>query len=208
VALAEVAFLLGFLLFCIWLYQPVTLVRAVPAYAVFFAFAIWSHRRHGETLADLGIRFDNLGRALLEAVAVFVPALLIAWGAGLQIDQGRHVLPDRIFWRFLAIYPWALFQQYGLQALFGRRLETVLGSGELRRVTCAAIFAALHLPNPFLTVLTFGAGWCFCALYERHPNLFAVAAAHALASAVLTSTLPPTITFFMRVGPGCPLPPS
>jgi membrane protease YdiL (CAAX protease family) len=68
-------------------------------------------------------------------------------------------------------------------------------------VACAAIFGALHLPNPFLSIVTFGAGYCFCALFRRCPNLFALALAHALASTVLYHFLPMQITHFMRVGP-------
>jgi len=51
-------------------------------------------------------------------------------------------------------------------------------------------------------VVTFGAGYCFCALFRRCPNLFVLALAHAVASTVLYHALPAATTHLMRVGPG------
>jgi membrane protease YdiL (CAAX protease family) len=82
------------------------------------------------------------------------------------------------------------------------RLRGVLKDPLAHDVVCAGIFAALHLPNPFLTAVTFGAGYCFCVLFRRCPNLFAIGAAHALASSTLYFCLPPAITHLMKVGPG------
>jgi hypothetical protein len=39
-------------------------------------------------------------------------------------------------------------------------------------------------------------------LFRRCPNLFAIGAAHALASSTLYFCLPPAITHLMKVGPG------
>ena len=109
---------------------------------------------------------------------------------------------SRMALSFVSVYPWALFQQYGLQCVFGRRLRDSLTNPIGHDVVCAGIFASLHLPNPFLSVVTFGAGYCFCVLFRRRPNLIALAAAHALSSTVLYYCLPPAVTYLMRVGPG------
>src|SRR5213594_3721175 len=127
---------------------------------------------------------------------VLVVALGVCLGGCIALDPGRTAMA--FFWG----YPWAMFQQYGLQCVIGRRLAGVISHPVGHDVTCAAIFGALHLPNPFLSIMTFGAGYCFCALFRRCPNLFALALAHTLASTVLYHFLPMQITHFMRVGPG------
>ncbi len=198
----EVAFLLGFLLYYIWVLEPRGRAYALPSFAFFVLFTLLSSALHGESLADRGIRIDTLGRALGEGLLVIAPGLLIALVMGRVMEGGRPLNIERLTESFLAIYLWALFQQYGLQCFFALRLRTVFRNPIGHDVVCAGIFAALHLPNPFLTVVTFGAGYCFCALFRRCPNLFALGAAHALASSVLYYSLPPAVTHLMRVGPG------
>ncbi|HKN47267.1 MAG TPA: CPBP family glutamic-type intramembrane protease, partial [Candidatus Polarisedimenticolia bacterium] len=199
----EVVFVLSFLLYYIWVLEP----RSGPgirlaAFAFFMAFTLASSYLHGDTAADLGLRIDTLGRALGEAMVVIAPGLLVAFVMGRSLEGGRPLTPERLTVSFLGVYTWAFFQQYGLQCFFNRRLRVVLGHPIGHDVVCAGIFAALHLPNPFLTVVTFGAAYCFCALFRRCPNLFALAAAHALSSSVLYYSLPPAVTHLMRVGPG------
>ncbi len=198
----EVILVVAFLLVYIWIIEPRSRAYAAPGFVVFFAFAFLLHVRHNDTAAELGIRLDTFGRALREAFLVIVPALILTATLGLRLGGGVALDPQRTALAFLWGYPWALFQQYGLQCVIGRRLESVVRGEVAHDVTCAAIFGALHLPNPFLTVVTFGAAYCFCALFRRCPNLFALALAHTLASTVLYHFLPPEITHFMRVGPG------
>jgi hypothetical protein len=200
----EVAVGLSYLLYCIWVVDPSTAGAGVPwpYYAVFLGFTILTHLRHGDRAADLGLRLDTLGRALLEGVAVVGPGLLIAFAIGRSMEGGRPMNLQSLALSWVGVYPWALFQQYGLQCLFGRRLEGVVRHPVGHDALCAAIFAALHLPNPFLAMVTLGAGYCFCALFRRCPNLFALGAVHALASSILYHCLPAAVTHLMRVGPG------
>lgn len=199
----EVGFLFAFLLSYIWIVGQTSWADSWPAFALFFAFTLLSHRLHGDAPADLGVRLDNFGQALFEAITVIVPGLVIALAIGLRLGWVERIDPGSVALAFLRGLPWALFQQYGLQCFFARRLRGPLGEGPGHDLACAAIFAALHLPNPFLTVVTFGAAYCFCALFRRCPNLFALAIAHALSSSVLYHSLPSGITCLMRVGPGC-----
>lgn len=201
-AALEVALLFGFLLYNIWVLQPLSRAYAWPSAAVFMAFTLLSSYLHGESLADRGIRLDTLARGLFEAIVVVAPGLVIAFFMGRSMAGGRPLTPERLTISFVAAYSWALFQQYGLQCFFNLRLRGVVRHPIGHDVVCAGIFAALHLPNPFLTVVTFGAAYCFCALFRRRPNLFALAAAHALSSSVLYYCLPPAVTHLMRVGPG------
>jgi hypothetical protein len=202
VAAIEVALVMAFLLVYIWLIDPRPGSYAGPAFVLFFTFTILSHLRHNDRAADLGIRFDTFWRALREGVLVMAPALVLAAALGVYLGGGVPLDPGRTALALVWGYPWALFQQYGLQCVIGRRLGEVIHNPAGHDVACAALFGALHLPNPFLTIVTFGAGYCFCALFRRCPNLFALGLAHTLASTILYHFLPAQITHFMRVGPG------
>ncbi len=199
---ADLVLIVAFLLVYIWIIEPRTQAYARPAFVLFLAFTLLSNRRHGDTRADLGIRLDTFRRALGEAALVFSPALLVTLAIGLYFQSGTHVTTRHITLSLLGGYPWALFQQYGLQGVIGRRLRGLIPHAAAHDAACAAIFASLHLPNPFLTVVTFGAGYCFCALFRRCPNLFVLALAHVVASTVLYHALPAATTHLMRVGPG------
>ncbi len=199
---ADLVLIVAFLLVYIWIIEPRTQAYAWHAFALFLAFTVLSSRRHGDTRADLGIRLDTFRRALAEAAVVFSPALLLTLAIGLFFRSGSHVTIRHITLSLLGGYPWALFQQYGLQCVISRRLRVLIPQAAAHDAVCAAIFAALHLPNPFLTVVTFGAGYCFCALFRRCPNLFVLALAHAVASTILYHALPAATTHLMRVGPG------
>ncbi len=202
IAALEVALLFAFLLYYIWVLQPLSRAYAWPAFSFFMAFTLLASTLHGDSLADRGIRIDTLGRGLAEAAFVIMPGLAVAFFMGRSMEGGRPMTPERLTVSFFEAYSWAFFQQYGLQCFFNLRLRKVVPHPIGHDVVCAGIFAALHLPNPFLTVVTFGAAYCFCALFRRCPNLFALAAAHALSSSVLYYCLPPTVTHLMRVGPG------
>lgn len=198
----EVVFLLGFLLYFIWVLEPYSGRYTWPGVIFFIGFIAVSAWLHGDRLADLGIRLDTFARAMSEAVVVIAPALVLAFVIGRYMDGGRSLNIERYTVVFLKIYPWALFQQFGLLCFFSRRLRGALKDPRAHDLICAVIFAALHLPNPFLTAVTFGAGYCFCVLFRRCPNLFAIGAAHAMSSATLYFCLPPAITHLMKVGPG------
>jgi CAAX prenyl protease-like protein len=198
----EVALVVAFLMVYIWYVDPLPQSYIGPALVLFFAFTLVSHLRHGDRPADLGIRIDTFGQALREAILVVTPALLMAAALGLYLGGGADLDLRRTALAFLWGYPWALFQEYGLQCVIGRRMGEVIANPIGHDLACAALFGALHLPNPFLSIVTFGAGYCFCALFRRCPNLFALAVAHTLASTILYHFLPERITHFMRVGPG------
>ena len=96
----------------------------------------------------------------------------------------------------------AFLQQLCLLAFLLTRLRDILGRDVLAVVATAGIFAFFHLPNPFLTLYTLGAGLIATSLYLRWPNVLAAALAHAAASAIVDKLLPKAITGGMKVGPG------
>jgi membrane protease YdiL (CAAX protease family) len=64
----------------------------------------------------------------------------------------------------------------------------------------AAVFGALHLPNPFLALVTLVAALAWCWIYDRQPNLLPLALSHALCTLAILCCFDPRITGGLRVG--------
>ena len=91
-------------------------------------------------------------------------------------------------------------QQYALQAVVNRRAQEIWGKGWRSILFAAATFSALHLPNPWLMVATLAGGILWAAVYQKAPNLFALALSHSLITTVLSSAISPIVLHNMRVG--------
>ena len=167
-----------------------------------FGFMFWSHRLRGESLKEIGFRLDNFGKAIRLLIVPMVVGSAILIGIGYSYGS-----VDFFRWRggailgmpFLGI-AWALVQQYALQGFFNRRAQIVWGPGPVSILVVAVLFAAFHLPNPALMVATFVGGLVWTTVYQRAPNLLALAISHGLMTWILISTLPSNLLRGLRVG--------
>jgi len=179
------------------------LVVAIPI-TLAFIFMIYSHRLRGETLRDLGFRFDNFLQAvkllLLPMLLTAGVCLLVGWLVGEEIDFLRWHSGRPILGQLVLGFGWGLVQQYVLQSFLNRRAQIVWAPGWPSILLVALVFGGLHLPNPWLTLVTFAGGVIWAAVYQRAPNIFALAVSHSIMTWVLVSTLPASALNRLRIG--------
>ncbi len=163
----------------------------------------WCHWYFGDSKWQLGLGSGNWREAFRSfgLFTVGAAALILTAGAIL----GRR--PGEV--EGLLSYPvWAGIQQYLLQNFLRLRFETVFGSIKpdveelmeagagfsgrrlslptvLAAASAALIFALLHWPNGNLVILSLVAGFCWCLLFVRVPNLFASWASQAVLGILL-----------------------
>lgn len=157
------------------------------------ALSFWRALQRGEWGLNRPHFFPALGWALVFTV----PVLVLTYGVGMFLGtiQGRdHPLRDFIF-----LFLWACGQQFALQTVILREVQTLFSDGRAI-VAAASIFSFLHLPNPFLTPTTFLGALVWCWIYSRHPNLIPLSLAHAAASLMILTSLDRSLTGGMRVG--------
>ena len=203
----EIASVVSSILIAEWILSAVIgRSKAVVAIPIGLAFVliIGSHRLRGETLRDVGFRIDNFFRASkLLVVPMLVTALLCflaGWLFGGEINFLRWHTGRPIVTQLVLGFGWGLVQQYVLQGFINRRAQIIWGQNWLSVLLVAMIFGGLHLPNPWLSFVTLAGGAIWAAVYQRAPNLFALAVSHSVMTWVLVSTLPATALNHLRIG--------
>lgn len=187
----------------IWLVQPAgSKPLEAAVLVVLVAIPILTDRADHATLREVGFRVDDLARSAREVgVATLVlGAAAVAIGLAARGTWLAGVGPS--FPHDLQYLPWALVQQYALQRPVYARIRTVLASRRLSAAMAALLFSTVHLPNLPLVGATIVAGYVWCRLYEREPNLFTLAVSHALLALFLQASWPASWLHDLRIGPG------
>lgn len=180
------------------------LVVGIIPVALAFALIIYSQRVRGETWRELGWRTDNFAQAARLLLLPTAMAALFLFVAGWYLQTSGfgepRSRPSASLWLPLWGILWGLVQQYPLQAFVNRRAQILFGRGVASVLVVASVFALLHLPNLWLTIATFVAGCLWAAVYQRAPNLFALAISHSIMTVLLIWTIPDVLLGGLRVG--------
>jgi hypothetical protein len=199
-ALAEVALIFG--LFTVFLWGGRDLIPGSSAVFIvsMLVLLFCLHRRSRESARELGLRWDTFSAALrlLFPIVISVATMVIIYS--IIADTARFPAWPKIPGVLLSFVVSGFLQQYVLLGFFYRRLARVLHSPSHATLATAAVFAVLHVPNTFLTVVTFLAGILCVMIYRRAPNLFATGLMHGLLSFTLSFGLPLEVNDAMRVG--------
>ena len=154
---------------------------------------------HRDPPGEIGLWPAGLGRSAREVgaatLACVLPIAVLVLVVRPPLDLGAF--------RYLPIYfVWGFLQQLALQAFVHRRLQQSLGRPRLAAVLAALLFGSTHVPNPVLVPATTIAGWIWCRLYMRTPNLWTLAASQAVLALLVLACLPAEWVHHLKVGPG------
>jgi len=186
--------ILAMILSYTWLLEP-RLPRAfvaVPS-AIVLALGLWHSRRTGEWgLAPAALLPSLRATTLLTLPAV--GAVLVAGATMGALHARRDSLTD-----IALLVAWGGAQQWLLQTVVLRDAQRAT-SRRAGLLLAAVLFAAVHLPNPFLTAMTFAGALAWCAIYDRHPNVVPLALSHAMVTLAILHAFDGSLTGRLRIG--------
>jgi membrane protease YdiL (CAAX protease family) len=186
--------ILAVVLSYVWFFEPQLPSSAVAAPVV---IVLGLGAVNAARTREWGFRREAFGRALRAAALFTAPmiGIIVAAGAAAGTLHTRRDFLDNL----LALVLWGGGQQWILQTVLLREAQHAT-SRRAGVFVAAALFAALHLPNPFLTTMTLigAVGWC--AIYDRHPNIIPLALSHAIATLAILYAFDDAMTGRLRVG--------
>jgi hypothetical protein len=149
------------------------IVLAILGWGTYFGLEI---RRDPGVLKRWGLKFDRLrldarvpGLVLLGGVAT----LAIAGAVQGRLVFSWHMVP------LLALYPiWGVVQQFMLQAMVSRNLETWFTSRWLITGVAAVLFGVVHWPDGFLMAGTLVLALVFTPIYLRERSILPLGVCH------------------------------
>lgn len=205
-AALEIAFVVSCVLIAEWAVIPIfgrnKRIGMIPI-AVVLLFSLLAHRSRGENARDIGFSRHGFFAAFRMLLVWMIPAIifLVLLGWLLGSLHFNHPLDLRsLALSQVLLYLWGMMQQYALQAVVNRRAQDIWGKGTRSVLFSALLFSALHLPNLWLALTTFCGGVLWAAVYQRRPNLYALALSHSIMTTVLSSTISSDVLHGMRVG--------
>ena len=142
-------------------------------------------------------------RALVPGLVRALPVTLLLCGVILAIGAAVGTLHDRrdFLGSLAPLVLWGGAQQWVLQTVVLREAQRAT-SRRTGMLLAALLFGVVHLPNPFLAPVTFGAALLWCWLYDRYPNIVPLALSHALGTLAVLHAFDQDITGRLRIGAG------
>lgn len=153
-------------------------------------FVLISFIAHRETLQSIGF----------AARGVWPPVLVYAAAMATSCLFAAH--PRVLLARGAGYFTWCVLQQLLLQNMVYRRTRDALGPSWTAFLLAGTLFAAAHFPNPVLVPATFVLGTITAMIFERYPNIIALAVFQTLLSSLLLWLTPISLNHQFRVGPG------
>ena len=188
--IAIVASILGY----VWLVEGNAArdVVLVPGTLV-VTLTIWHDFAH----AEWGFSRRALAPGLRLVLVITFPLLLVILSAGFAVGT----LHDRrdFLGSLTGLVVWGAAQQWVLQTVVLREAQRVTSRG-VGIVVAALLFGAVHLPNPFLTLVTSVSALFWCWAYDRHPNIIPLALSHGLGTLAILYAFDAEITGRLRIG--------
>lgn len=173
------------------------------SWIVFPLWLVLSFLAHGDSPKTIGWLGQNLWAAAKGSAKLLGPFAIALWVIGL-LWGGWHrpignLLVPRHFFTYMAF---CLLQQVGLNSYLTNRLAGAQVTPLCAMIFSAAIFAALHWPNPVLIPLTFIGGWAMAWLFLRERNIIPLAVWQGVLGTLVWWAFPVAWHHAMRVGPG------
>ena len=197
--LLETLGLAGYIALYIWKLQG----ASPNSWTVFPIWLVASIALHRDTRKTLGWRADNIWPATRQGLSIFTVLVFGTCAAGLWLGAYHRLpLPFLEPRRFLSYFAFCLLQQVALNSYLTNRLVYAFGKPLPTALLAAAIFAALHWPNPVLVPLTFLGGAAMSWLFCRERNIIPLAVGQAIAGTLVWWAFPVAWHHGMRVGPG------
>jgi hypothetical protein len=196
--LAELIVGYGLILLVLWAPRP---WQKLSWWIAAIAIAVMISRSFGG-LKAMGLSGENFFRSLWV-----VGLALLGTAAAVAFAYTRHTLqlpgsPVLFFKSYAGYAIWAFGQQFLLQCFFLSRFLRLLPNQRRGAAVAAAVFAAAHLPNPILVLVTLFWGFGACLVFLRYRNLYTLAMAHAILGITIGITVPGPVDHNMRVGLG------
>ena len=189
--MAIAAIILGYT----WVAAPLVSVRG-PWLVLPVVVIIGLSIAHNRRTHDWGFNANAFWPALAWSTLLTAVFGAILWWAGRQF--GPRPDRDEPLLDFLYVVVWGGAQQFVLQTVVLREAQKKFRSAAV--LVAAAVFAAFHLPNPFLVIVTFTGGLIWCAIYARYPNIVPLAVSHAAATVIILMSFDPSVTNSLRTG--------
>jgi hypothetical protein len=193
-AAGEVLFVFAGVVAYIWRLQ-----FTFPDFAIILlVFIVATFFVHRDRISDLGFGSRGLVggmKTLALPTALIAGALIVA-----RVPDGFLTI-DRLS-GLGKYFSWCLLQQFALQSFFANRLLLVMKDPRRAAWMNAAIFAAVHIPNPVLMPVTFFGAYILTRVFFSARNLVPLALSQAIIGSLLSVALPMTWHHGLRVGPG------